>query len=322
MVSIFNFVLVGALIALFAFLFLRARRARNAVVKWAGLIVTGLLTVLLAAVFIVALVGALRLNAKHDNPVPEVTVAMTPEQIARGERIASLCLGCHSTDGELPLEGQNFLSGEGGAPPVGTMYAPNLTPAHFADWTDGEIIRAIREGVHKSGRSLIIMTSKAFHNMSDEDVQALVAYLRSQPAVEPDTPANQLNLLGVAFTLMAPLASVQPPITQAVTAPPAGPTAEYGAYLTSFVGCSDCHGEKLDGDMTGGDPNAPAGPNLTKIVPTWTEEQFVSFFRTGIDPGGDSVGEEMPWQDYDAFASDDDLRAMFAYLSTLPPSGQ
>jgi cytochrome c553 len=322
MVSYLNFVVIGALIALFVFLFLRARRARNAIVKWVGLILTGLLTVLLAVVFVGGLVGAMRLNAKHDNPVAEVQVAMTPEQIAHGERIASLCLGCHSTDGELPLEGQNFLGGAEGSPPVGTVYAPNLTPAHFSDWTDGEIIRAIREGVHKSGRSLIIMPSKAFHNMSDEDVQALVAYLRSQPAVEPDTPANRLNLLGVAFTLMAPLASARPSITQPVVAPPAGPTAAYGAYLTSFVGCSDCHGEKLDGDTTGGDPNAPAGPNLTRIVPTWTEEQFVSFFRTGVDPGGDSVDEGMPWQDYDAFASDDDLRAMFAYLSTLPPSGQ
>lgn len=322
MVSIINFVIVGALIALFAFLFLRARRAKKAAVKWAGLILTGLLTVLLAAVFVGGLVGALRLNAKHSNPVAEVTVAMTPGQIARGEHIAYLCLGCHSSDGELPLEGQNFLAGEGGAPPVGALYAPNLTPAHFASWSDGEIIRAIREGVHKSGRSLIIMPSKTFHNMSDEDVQALVAYLRSQPAVEPNTPANRLNLLGVAFTLMAPLASAQPPITQPVVAPPAGPTAEYGAYLTSFVGCSDCHGEKLDGVVTGGDPNAPSAPNLTKIVPSWTEEQFISFFRTGVDPGGEAVGEEMPWQDYDRFASDDDLRAIYAYLHGLPPSGQ
>ncbi len=320
MVSYLYFVVIGALIALFAFLFLRARRARNAAVKWVGLILTGLLTVLLAVVFVGGLVGAMRLNAKHDNPVHDVTVAMTPEQVARGERLAQLCTGCHSTDGELPLEGQNFLEGETGAPPVGSLYAPNLTPTHLANWSDGEIIRAIREGVHKSGRSLIIMTSNSFHNMSDADVEAVVAYLRSQPAIEPDTPPNRLNLLGVAFTLMAPLASVQPAITEPVTAPPAGPTADYGRYLTSFAGCTDCHGEKLEGGVAGGGP--PPGPDLTKIVPTWTEEQFMTFFRTGVDPSGEGVSEEMPWQEYDKFASDDDLKAMFAYLHGLPPSGQ
>ncbi len=320
MVSWLNFVIIGALIALFVFLFLRARRARNGVLKWVGMILTGLLTVLLAVVFVGGLVGAMRLNAKHGNPVADVTVAMTPEQVARGERIAQVCTGCHTADGQLPLEGQNFLGGEGGAPPVGTLYAPNLTPAHFASWSDGEIIRAIREGVHKSGRSLIVMPSRIYRNMSDEDVQALVAYLRSQPAVEPNTPANRLNLIGVAFTFMAPLASVQPAITQPVIAPPPGPTAEYGQYLISFAGCVDCHGEKLEGGVAGGGP--PPGPNLTKIVPTWTEEQFMTLFRTGVDPSGETVSEDMPWQEFDKFASDDDLRAMFAYLHGLTPSGE
>jgi hypothetical protein len=76
------------------------------------------------------------------------------------------------------------------------LWAANLTPAHFKNWSDGEIVRAIREGVGKDGRSLVIMPSEVFHNLSDADVQAIVAVLLAQPAVEPDTPTKQFNVLG------------------------------------------------------------------------------------------------------------------------------
>ena len=77
------------------------------------------------------------------------------------------------------MVGQDFSKG---GPPVGTLYGANLTPAgEIKDWSDGEIIRAIREGVHKTGRSLIIMPSEVFRHLSDVDVQAIVAYfVRSQ----------------------------------------------------------------------------------------------------------------------------------------------
>ena len=83
---------------------------------------------------------------------------------------------------------------------MGMLYAPNLTPGgDIDDWTDGEVIRAIREGVHKTGRSLLIMPSMNYRYMSDDDVQAIVAYLRSQPPTSGQTPANQFNLLDALF---------------------------------------------------------------------------------------------------------------------------
>ena len=305
-----------ALVVLFGWLVTRAWRARNGIVKWAGVIVAGLLTLLFALVLVMALKGTSKLSAKHNNPVHDVKVAMTPEQIARGERYAILCAGCHAADHQLPLEGSNF--GADLPFPIGTLYASNLTPAgELKDWTDGEIIRAIREVVHKNGRSLIIMPSDVFHNVSDDDVQAVVAYLRSQPAVEPNTPTNKLNVIGALFMNIAPVLTAQPPITGPVTEPPEGPTAEYGQYLVYGFGCHSCHGPQLAGGVP---PKGGAlAPNLTKVVPTWTEAQFVSFFRTGQVPGGEMASDDMPWKEYNVAFTDDNLKAVYAYLSKLTP---
>src|SRR5262249_38807907 len=97
---------------------------------------------------------------------------------------------------------------------------------------DGEVIRAIREGVHKSGRPLVIMPSEVFHNLSDTDVQAIVAYLRSQPAVQPVTPATKLNVVA-ALLIGSGLfhTSAQMPITQPIIPPTGGPSADSGKYL-------------------------------------------------------------------------------------------
>ena len=184
------------------------------------------------------------------------------------------------------------------------------------DWSDGEIIRAIREGVHKSGRPLVIMPSEAFHNMSDADVQSIVAYLRSQPAVEPNTPAMKLNVLAAVFVGAGMFTTAaQAPITQPIVAPVAGATSDYGKYLVSVMNCRGCHGDNLTGGKPGGP--TPVGPNLAVIVPTWSEAGFVTTLRTGADPAGHTLGQGMPRKEISAFASDDDLRAMYAYLRGL-----
>lgn len=132
-----------------------------------------------ATLLVLALVGFAKLNAHLDNLVENIRVAGTPAQIARGEKLANAFASCHSPGIELPLSGSNF-SVKFEIPPLGTLYAPNLTPSgDIQDWSDGEVIRAIREGVHKNGRALLIMPAGSYQNMSDDDVQDLVAYLRS-----------------------------------------------------------------------------------------------------------------------------------------------
>lgn len=310
----FDFVGVGVLIVLlvvFGALTVRAFRARRTWVKLVGGIPAALLTLALGAGTTMALVGYSKLNATHNNPVRNYTIAATQEQISRGEKFARVCAGCHSPNGQLPLSGQNFMEGA----PFGTFYAPNLTQAHFKDWSDGEIIRAIREGVSKNGRSLLIMPSNVFHSMSDEDVQAIVAYLRSQPADKPNTPANNLNVVGaIMFGALNNVQTAQPPIENTVSAPAAGSTAAYGEYLTTVGGCKECHGQNLSG---GKSPDSGAAtPNLTQVGKTWSEEDFIKTFRTGVTPDGHTLGEGMPWKDFEKF-SDDDLRAIHRYLAAL-----
>jgi mono/diheme cytochrome c family protein len=316
----FDFVGVAGLVllaALWIWLVIRARRAGNRLVNWVGVGLGSLLTVVSALAVGVALIGFYKINFPPRRPaVADIRVAGTPDQVARGARLALVCAGCHSPNGQLPLIGQNFMQD---GPPAGTMYAANLTPAgEIKDWSDGEIIRAIREGVHKSGRSLIVMPSESFRNLSDADVQAIVAYLRSQPASGRDTPPTKLNVVGALFVGALVPPSAQPAIVQPIVAPPEGASAEYGKYLVSILACQVCHGENFGGRKSGG-PGPPAGPNLTVIVPKWSVEDFTQTLRTGVDPYKHVLLAGMPWKEISNFANDDDLRAIYAYLHALTP---
>jgi mono/diheme cytochrome c family protein len=177
---------------------------------------------------------------------------------------------------------------------------------------------------HESGRSLLVMPSYAYRNMSDEDVQALVAYLRSQPATGEPTPDNRFNVLGAIFMNLSDFRTAQLP-AGIVTAPQAG-SVEFGKYMVDIIGCRDCHGDQLQGML----PNPiglTAGPNLTQIVPRWTEEQFMTYFNTGTMPGGAQVPiitlasgfsePRMPWPMVRAVTTDDELKDIYAYLHSL-----
>jgi mono/diheme cytochrome c family protein len=308
--------LLVALALLFAFLAYRAFRARRRWVKLTGGILSALLTLLFGTATVLALVGYSKLNATRPNPVPQLNAPISPALVANGERFARSCAGCHSSTGDLPLSGQDFFGAEGG-PPIGTLWAPNLTPAHLAEWSDGEIVRAIREGVGRDGRSLLIMPSAYFRNLSDEDVLALVAYLRSQPVVEPPSPPRRISVLGaIMFATVFPddFFSAQPPIAQPVAAPPRGPTAAYGGYLVRLE-CQGCHAGNLAG-MPPSPNGPPGGPNLTTLPQRLTAEEFVALLRTGRFPDGSPIGPDMPVK-YLEKMSDDDFRALYAYLESL-----
>ena len=317
----FDMLGVGALL-LFAilgtWLALRTRRAQNRVVKWAGLVLASLVALVSTIALVVTLVGFYRINFPPSRrTVTDIRVAGTPDQVARGARFSAFCPLCHSPDGKAPMVGRNLA--EGGGPPFGTLWAPNLTPAgEIGKWSDAELIRAIREGVHQSGRALVIMPSEIFHHLSDVDVEAIVAYLRSQPAAGSSTPPTRLNILaGFLFGAGIAPTSAQPPITHPTIAPPEGVSVEYGNYLVSILGCRACHGESLAGGKSGG-PGPPAGPNLMVFLSKWSLEDFIHTLRTGVDPYKHTLTEGMPWKAISAFATDADLEAMYLYLRGLP----
>jgi mono/diheme cytochrome c family protein len=283
-----------------------------------GFVLGGLVLVAVLALGGVVLNAQRLLGQRPTNPVAPLSVSGTPEQVERGRYLVTAipgCVSCHASnptsvppvlDGALMTDIQSF----------GDFYAPNLTPGgRLRDYTDGELERAIREGIGRDGRALAIMPSENLRKMPDEDIAAIIAYLRTQPSHERETPPLRPNLLGyvlIGTGLAAP--SVQPPVSD-VTAPPRAATPAYGEYLTHIGDCRACHGSVLDGQNRA--TGAPPGPNL-RVVKGWTEEQFIMALRTGIDPTGHVLDPKlMPWPQFGR-ATDDDLRAVYAYLTSLP----
>ena len=105
------------------------------------------------------------------------------------------------------------------------------------------------------------------------------------------------------------------PISQGiVTAPPKAPTVQYGEYILSYQDCRECHGKNLTGGIPGQLP--PLGPDLN-LVKEWKLEEFVIAMRTGMDPNGHEIGEQMPWRSIGKM-DDEELGAIYAYLIRLP----
>ena len=315
--NILGWLVFVALAVLFGWLALRLWRVKNRFLKWAGALISSVISLVLALVSIVMLIGMVKFYTPQKVAIPDINVPLTPENIQRGEHLAnSFCTSCHSTTGELPLTGGVDLAKDISIP-LGSFVSVNLTPAGpLKDWTDGEIFATLRTGVDPDGRRLINMSYMRARHMSDEDIQAVIAYLRSQPAVVNETqdPPDRVNLLAIFLSGAGMLPPFQPPVTGPITAPPKGPTREYGEYIVSFQDCRDCHGEDLKGGKEG--QLAPIGWNL-QLVKNWTTEQFTTTMRTGVDPNGYHISENMPWKAIGRM-DDVELEAIHTYLASLP----
>ncbi len=200
---------------------------------------------------------------------------------------------------------------------MGQLIASNLTPAGaLKHWSDGQIFRAIRNGVDVDGRRLIVMSLTNVGNLSDEDIRALIAYIRKLPAAGAATPQppDELNLLGLVMVGIQQFPSGKPVKTGAVTAPLKAATIQYGEYILSYQDCRECHGQQLTGGVQG--QLGPIGPGLS-LVADWTREQFIATMRTGKDPNGHELSERMPWRPIGRM-DDVELSAIYEYLTHLP----
>ncbi|HWT99275.1 MAG TPA: c-type cytochrome [Terriglobales bacterium] len=247
--------------------------------------------------------------------IPVLEVSGTPAQIERGQAIAdSFCSACHSVTGLL-TGGRDI--GKHLPLPVGTFMSANLTPGgQLKHWSDGQIFRAIRNDVDADGRWMTIMSYTNAGRLSDADIIALIAYLRSVPAagsLNPE-PLDRFNLLGLVMLGAGLLPTGHPVSTDTIIAPPKGPTLEWGAYLLSYQDCRECHGANLSGGVPG--QMAPVGPDLS-LVKQWSTAQFISTLRSGVDPNGHPLSEEMPWRPIGRL-DDDDLTAIYTYLLHMP----
>ncbi len=289
--------------------------AKRRVVKWAGAGLAGFGAAAFGLVGLVALLGIDRLHARRA-PVPDIKVAGTPEQIQRGHGIAAAyCDACHSSTGTL-TGGRNL--GEHLPLPLGRFISANLTPAgQLSRWSDGQIFRAIRNGIDADGRWLIIMSLTNAGRLSDADIQALIAYIRSVPAAGAPTPdpPDRLSPLGLGMVGAGLIPDIKPVINGAIIAPPKAGTVAYGEYILSYHDCRQCHGANLMGGVAG--QFGPIGPGLT-LVKDWSRVEFIATLRTGIDPLGHHLDRNrMPWPAIGKM-DDDELGAIYAYLTHLP----
>jgi mono/diheme cytochrome c family protein len=291
-------------------------------------------------------VGALLLLTPKHRPASQEKVPPDAALIARGDYLfnhVSACVECHSPHDYTRFAGA--LSGPVGSGGLcitekdgfpGHVCASNITPDEkvgLGGWTDGEVMRAIREGVRRDGRGLVpVMPYGEYHVMSDEDARALVAYLRTLPkssaVVSPPSIAFPVNLL----MRLAPT-----PLEGPVQAPPRTDPVKYGEYLASIGGCVGCHtkqdkgkpmpgmrfagGEEMRG-VWGRVVTANITPDDETGIGKMTREQFIGRFQAMAQlpkdmPPPAGANTVMPWRAYGGMSAED-LGALYDYLRTVP----
>lgn len=302
-----------------------------------GLVLLGIL--LLAAVGISLTIGWRPFFGPRARPLTDRRFEPTPQRMARGQYLVEN-LGCFDCHGEHDWKKHDapLLDGTKGAGPAvfplvglpGKVVPPNITPDRetgVGNWTDDELARAIREGVDREGRALFpLMPYEHFRVICDEDLAAIIVYLRSIPPVHKVLPPTE-----IIFPVKYLMRNAPQPITAPVPAPDFSNPVERGKYLAAIGGCSDCHtpqkkGEDIPGlEFAGGaileGPwGKVASANITPDpsgISYYDEAMFIQTMRTGYVKARE-INQIMGWWHYRNL-TDEDLKAMFAYLRTLKP---
>jgi mono/diheme cytochrome c family protein len=195
--DIVGLIVLIAIAVLLIWLAFRVCRVRHSMLKWSGVVLAAVLAVAVSSVSALTITGMVKEHVRRA-PIPDLNIETTPERIARGKAVVDgFCSGCHSKTGTLT---GGFDIGEDFPLHVGSFISSNLTPVGpLKHWTDGEIFRAIRNGVDANGRWLTIMSYTNASRLSDEDTKAVIAYIRSVPAAGTQTPdpPDRFRLLGV-----------------------------------------------------------------------------------------------------------------------------
>ncbi len=274
-------------------------------------------------------------------PLTDRRFDATPARMERGRYLVTAvngCFQCHSEHDVTP-EAITIKAGtEGGGermvddPGLGKVYASNISSdkeTGIANWTDDQIARAVREGIGGDGRALFpIMPYQNFRHLSDEDLASIIVYIRSVPPVKNALPKTQIN-----FPVNRLIMGVPAPITEPVKDPDLSTPRARGEHLVTLANCADCHtpqdanGQQMQNlafaggfELNGLGGKKVAAANITQDasgIPYYDEATFIKTIRTG-QIGARKIDPVMPWGLYRNM-TDDDLKAVFAFIRTLKP---
>ena len=302
------------------------------ILKWAGFIILFLIVGVTATT-------ALRQHMTYDAPYPAIKASTDTAIIAKGRHIIlgpGHCADCHSpvrnVDSILKLGQDPPLSGGFEfALPFGKVYTKNLTSdsaTGIGRYTDGEIARVLRHSVKANGE--MVLPFMPFQNMSDEDLTAVISYLRSTKPVRNEVPDHKWNVMG--NFIKAWLLKPQGPTERIKEVVAEDTTEVYGRHLVMAVAnCNECHtkrdgigafiGEPLAGGTVFEEEGKPTliSPNLTPDPETgritnWSQQAFINRFRMGKM----IKHSHMPWESYGRM-TDTELKAIYSYLRSLKP---
>jgi mono/diheme cytochrome c family protein len=272
--------------------------------------------------------------------LPYAALAQQPdaEAVKRGEYLfnAGGCFGCHT---DTKNKGASLAGGRALNTPFGTFYGPNITPDMqygLGRWTEADFIRAVRHGERPDGANLFpVFPYTSFTKISDADLKDLWAYLRT---VTPVAQPNREHNVSFPFSVRAGLTvwkwiNFTPGLFQPDSARSAD--VNRGAYLVQALAhCGECHTPRniMGGVKTSmvfaGTPDGPEGERVPNITPhpdsgigKWSAGDLTDLLKQGMTPDGDFVGGAMGEvvRETTGKLSDGDVRAVIAYLKTLPP---
>jgi mono/diheme cytochrome c family protein len=286
------------------------------VLRWLGYGFGALIGLILVFLVVVYALTEYRARRTHDFQVASFQISGEEAQVARGEHVSKAmahCQDCHGGD----FGGKVFFD----EPAIGFVAAPNITPGRGSNvpgYSDTDLKRIFKYGIDPDGHALLLMGWG--DKISEEDAEALVAFVRTLDPVDREMKEPSLSPLGRTFLTLGFFGDVYHAETLESTTPWATPpepgvNAEYGRYLAGLAFCTECH----QADLTGGDmgPGVPVAADLTATGRTanWTLEDFVTALRTGVSPDGHHIDEAMPWKYYGNM-TDEELEAIWLFLRT------
>jgi len=292
--------------------------------KRIGLLVLGLVVLLVIALAGIwgASSAAFAKNLDSVVPATRIDVPTDSASVERGRHIATAitkCIGCHTPG----LTGQVMIDD----PAFGVLTASNLTAGPggvIGHYDDAHLARAIRHGVAWDGRPLLFMPSAEYNHLSDEDLAAVMAWVRAARPGQTAWPASKMGPIPRLLFVLGKFPDLVPSRTIDHRAKPAlvvpRVTVDYGRYLATVGGCVGCHGPGLSGGHSPGAP--PEIPLATNITPTgignWSDADFVRALREGKRPDGTGINEFMPWR-LAGQMTDPEIQALWMYLRTVQP---